>query len=150
MCVCLFVMLLVSPSWLLFWSTVKRVLAFLGSGYVSSAQWCDVYLNTALSRALPEHELLLKGAWACVASENKALDRHQHTGVMWNLRRPAAHYCIFRQLASPLAPYLPFFFSFLQQLLPKTPPVVFIPPVPLVALPLHLSLLQHSYCEKPL
>lgn len=104
----------------------------------------DSVMNHARERAL------LKGAWACVASENKALTRHQQTGVMWNLQRPAAPYCIFHRLASPLAPYLPFFFFFPLQLLPKTPPVVFISLILLVALPLRFSLLQPSYCEKPL
>lgn len=97
---------------------------------------CCLFDHNAVTNHSRERALL-KGAWVCVASENKALNRHQQTGVMWNLRHPAALYCIFHRLTS-LTPYSPFFF--LLQLLPKTPPAVFISLVLLVALPLCLSL----------
>lgn len=114
---------------------VKRNCMVMLFGIVMCVVMCCLLDHNAVTNHSRERALL-KGAWVCVASENKALCRHQQTGVMWNLRHPAALYCIFHRLTSPLTPYSPFSS---RQLLPKTP-VVFISLVLSVALPLCLSL----------
>ena len=71
------------------------MLFFCFGCFSGAATWCLFEHNAVTSRTRERAFFFpLKGAWACVASENKAVNRHQQTGVMWNLRRPAALYCI--------------------------------------------------------
>ena len=143
MCVCVCVCVCVRACLILvvFWSTVKaRSFFFFRVLVVFPARRRDVYLNTMLSWIAPESELFF--AERCLSLCCVRKQGCESASADWcHVKSPAPCSPLLHlsaRLASPRAPYLPFpFFFFLSlQLLPKTPPVVFISLVLLVTLPL--------------